>query len=203
MSHPYEADQIAYEKPDLHEASSTRFLVVPLTLWSVLVVFGVCYLGFNTARTDWKEGDKRSPRATPTTSGSLTPQDLSKLGADLYKKHCQACHQPTGLGVGSAFPPLQGSEWVLGAEQMVPAIVMHGISGEIQVGGKTFKGVMPPFKTKLTPQEIAAVASHVRTSWGNQASAVSLATVERVQQQTSERAKPWMGGAELKEQLWK
>lgn len=150
------------------------------------------------------EGRRQEDPKTAGAPGPIaTTQDLSRLGADLYKKNCQACHQPTGLGVGSAFPPLKGSEWVLGSEEMVPAIVTHGISGEIQVGGKTFKGVMPSFKTKLTPQEIAAVATHVRNSWGNQASGVAQATVERVQQQTSERAKPWTGGAELKEQLWK
>lgn len=202
MSHPYEADRIAAEKPDPREASSTRFMAVPLTLWSALIVFGCCYLGMHTATTGWSEGDKRSPKGA-VTSNSVTPENLSQLGAEVYKKNCQACHQPTGLGVGSAFPPLKGSEWVLGAEEMVPAIVAHGISGEIQVGGKAFKGAMPPFKGKLTPQEIAAVTTHVRSSWGNQASGVTPQTVERVLQQTGDRAKPWSGGAELKEQAWK
>lgn len=202
MSHSYEADRIASEKPDPREASSTRFMAVPLTLWSALIVFGCCYLGMHTAATSWSEGDKRSPVGA-VTPNSATTENLSQLGAEVYKKNCQACHQPTGLGVGSAFPPLKGSEWVLGAEELVPAIVAHGISGEIQVAGKTFKGAMPPFKAKLTPQEIAAVSTHVRSSWGNQASDVTPQTVERVLQQTGDRAKPWAGGAELKEQVWK
>ena len=198
----YEADLIAAEKPDPREASSTRFLAVPLTLWSTLVVFGCTYLALNTASTGWTEGDKRTPN-TAAVSVAASAADLPKLGADVYKKHCQACHQPSGLGAGSAFPPLKDSEWVLGAEEMVPAIVAHGINGEIQVGGKVFKGVMPAFKGRLTPQEIAAVTSHVRTSWGNQASAVDQGTVEKVLQKTADRVKPWAGGAELEQQPWR
>lgn len=200
MGRSYEADLIEAEKPDLHEASNTRFLIVPFTLWSSLIIFGCIYLGTNTARTDWSEGDKRSPKQVASASSG---QDLSKMGADLYKRHCQACHQPTGLGVGSAFPPLKDSEWVLGPEEVVPAIVLHGLKGEIEVQGKSFKGVMPAFKGKLTSEEIAAIAGHLRSSWGNQASAVSPEVVERVLDETKDRTESWSGGAELKEKIWK
>ncbi len=202
MSHPYEADRIASEKPDPREASSTKFMAVPLTLWASLIVFGCFYLGVHTTRTDWVEGDKRTPRSAMTAPVGAG-QDLTQMGADLYKRHCQACHQPTGLGVGSAFPPLKGSEWVLGPEEIVPAIVLHGLKGEIEVQGKTFKGVMPGFKGKLTSKEIAAITSHLRSSWGNQASAVSPEVVERVLDETKDRTESWSGGAELKEKIWK
>ena len=39
---------------------------------------------------------------------------------------------------------------------------------------------MPPFRTLLSPAEIAAVASFVRQSWGNRAGAVSALDVQRV-----------------------
>ena len=201
MSRSYEADLIDSEKPDPKEASSTRFMAVPLTLWSLLVVFGCGYLAVNTASAEWKEGDKRTPKTAASTS-PISAVDMTKLGADVYKKNCQACHQPTGLGVGAAFPPLKGSEWVIGDEELVPAIVAHGLRGEIVVQGKTFKGVMPSFKSKLTPSEIAAVATHLRTTWGNQASPVTPETVERVLKQTESRTSSWAGGAELKEQVW-
>ena len=201
MSGIYKADLIEAERPDPKEASSTRFMAVPLTLWSVLVIFGCGYLAVNTANAEWKEGDKRTPKTAGAASQSAAV-DMTKLGADVYKKNCQACHQPTGLGVGAAFPPLKGSEWVVGDEEVVPAIVAHGLRGEIQVQGKTFKGVMPAFKGKLTPVEIAAVATHLRTTWGNQAGPVSPETVERVLRQTESRTSSWAGGAELKEQKW-
>lgn len=195
----YQADLVAMEKPDLGEASSTRFLAVPFTLWLALVGFGITYLSLQTGHARLADGDKRSPAPVAAAPGTVDP----KLGATIYQKNCQACHQATGTGMGSAFPPLAGSEWVLGDEATVSAIVLHGINGEIEVRGKTFKGVMPPFKSRLKPDEIAAVISHVRQTWGNQAPPVTTATVESVLSQTADRSAPWAGGVELKEQSWK
>jgi mono/diheme cytochrome c family protein len=39
---------------------------------------------------------------------------------------------------------------------------------------------MPPYRTLLTDLEIAAVASFIRQSWGNQAGAVTVLNVQRV-----------------------
>ncbi len=199
MSEIFETDKIELEKPDLHEGASRKFLPVPIILWVSVVLFGICYLAIQTEDTDMGRGDSRSPVTAASTATAADPE----LGATLYKKHCQACHQPTGMGVGSAFPPLVGSEWVSAEPELISAIVLHGISGEIEVKGTVFKGVMPPFKSKLNPEEIAAVTTYVRSSWGNSAEPVDAATVEQVVEKTSERSKPWKGGAELKEQSWK
>jgi mono/diheme cytochrome c family protein len=183
VTSPYKLDRLAEEKPDPHEASSTRFLALPLALWSGSVMFGCVYLALNTERAVWIEGDQRTARVE--SSEHLATSQGANLGADLYKRHCQACHQPSGLGVGNAFPPLQGSEWVLGPPELVPAIVWHGVQGEIEVKGKVYKGVMPAFKGRLEPGEIAAIASYVRTSWGNQASPLTAEVVQRVVSQRS------------------
>lgn len=198
MSGRFSTDKIQKEKPDLHEGSSLKFLPVPFTLWVCLAIFGICYLAMQTKNTELGRGDKRSP-VTASTAAAGDPE----LGATLYKKHCQACHQPTGKGLGSAFPPLVGSEWVNGDPETISAIVLHGIQGEIEVKGTVFKGLMPTFKSKLTPEEIAAVTTYVRSSWGNSAGPVDTTTVEKILEKTSERTKPWKGGVELKEQSWK
>jgi mono/diheme cytochrome c family protein len=39
---------------------------------------------------------------------------------------------------------------------------------------------MPPYRTLLTDAEIAAVVTHLRQSWGNQASAVPPQAVQRL-----------------------
>ncbi|MDP3131975.1 MAG: cytochrome c, partial [Burkholderiaceae bacterium] len=39
---------------------------------------------------------------------------------------------------------------------------------------------MPPYRTLLTDTEVAAVASFIRQSWGNQAGAVTALDVQRV-----------------------
>lgn len=199
MSEIFETDKIEKEKPDLSEGSSKTFLPVPITLWLALTVFGIGYLALQTQNTDLDRGDKRSPVKPVAATAASDPE----LGGTLYKKHCQACHQPTGKGLGSAFPPLVGSEWVNSEPELISAIVLHGIRGEIEVNGTVFKGLMPTFKSKLTAEEIAAVTTYVRSTWGNNAGAVDTTTVERVMEKTSQRTKPWKGGAELKEQSWK
>ena len=200
MNHYYKADLIDEEKADPAEGTSARFLNVPLVLMSVFLGFGVSYLWLRTDAVDFRKGDSR-------TAASLTPVassgDALKLGEQLYKKNCQACHQAGGGGLAGAFPPLDGSEWVNGDPETLSAILLHGISGELEVKGQTYKGVMPPFKKKLSPPEMAALATYVRGSWSNSSSAVEAGVVEKIAAATADQASPWKGGAELKEQPWK
>jgi mono/diheme cytochrome c family protein len=201
MTTPFQDDLIDREKPDPKEGGSTRFIYVPLLLWIAIAIFGTSYLSLQTDNADLADGDKRTPLKDLASAGAAPSDPM--LGATLYKKHCQACHQPTGLGVGSAFPPLAGSEWVIGDPRTASAILVRGISGEIEVAGKPYKGVMPSFAKQLKPAEMAAVLSYVRSSWGNQAAPVTTEVVESVIEQTSGRTTPWKGGAELKAQTWK
>ena len=57
----------------------------------------------------------------------------------------------------------------------VAETIIHGRSGKISVHGKVFNAIMPPVGTQqsLSDAEIAAVASYVRSAWGNQAAAVT------------------------------
>jgi mono/diheme cytochrome c family protein len=114
----------------------------------------------------------------------------------VFAGNCAACHQATGKGLPGVFPPLDGSEWVAGDERVVANILLHGIDGEITVGGNTFKGQMPSFQ-QLGDAELAAVASYVRASWSNQAAAIK-AEVFAAQRKANARTTPFQGGAELK-----
>ena len=103
------------------------------------------------------------------------------LGQRLYKQHCADCHGAQGQGATGAYPPLAGNRAVLMASPVntVQAIVSGGFA-PATVGHPQPYG-MPPFRTLLSPAEIAAVASYVRQSWGNRAGAVSSLDVQRVQ----------------------
>jgi mono/diheme cytochrome c family protein len=67
------------------------------------------------------------------------------------------------------FPPLKGSA-VVTANDPTEHIraVLRGLSGK-SIGGVTYPSPMPAFADQLTNEEVAAVLSHERTSWGNQA----------------------------------
>jgi mono/diheme cytochrome c family protein len=112
-------------------------------------------------------------------------------GAQIYANTCAACHQPNGAGKDEQFPPLAGSEWATGPEGRIVRIVLHGLTGEIDVEGQLFSGLMPPLGAALKDDEIAAVATYVRSSWGNKASAVTPATVARIRKEHASRTTPW------------
>jgi cytochrome c peroxidase len=93
---------------------------------------------------------------------------------------CVNCHQADGRGVAGVFPPLAGNPRVVeGDGSYVARTIIHGRSGELTVHGRVFNAVMPPVGTQqgLSDAEIAAVASYVRSAWGNGGSQVSEETV--------------------------
>ena len=91
---------------------------------------------------------------------------LLERGAVVYESVCQTCHQADGKGLPGAFPPLAGSGAYYGTPENQAGIIIAGLSGKITVQGQEFDGSMPP-QGHLTDYDIAAVASYVRTSWGN------------------------------------
>ncbi|MFP3802886.1 c-type cytochrome, partial [Paraburkholderia sp. SIMBA_027] len=60
-----------------------------------------------------------------------------------------------------------------GDAKTVARILLLGINGKIDVAGATFNGTMPAFGTPLSDAEIAAVATHVRASFGNKSAALT------------------------------
>jgi mono/diheme cytochrome c family protein len=100
-------------------------------------------------------------------------------GEKVYKATCIACHQEDGLGVQRLNPPLVKTKWVLGDKKALAKIVLKGLKGgEIEIDGDDFHNPMPPMEAQLTDQEIADVLTFVRNSFGNKASAVTLAEVK-------------------------
>lgn len=101
-------------------------------------------------------------------------------GSVLYANVCGACHQSDGMGLAGAFPPLAGSDIVNDdSPEMLIRIIMQGYDARPEYG------VMVGFADLLTDEEIAAIATHERSSWGNQASAVSVEEVRQVREYVS------------------
>ena len=129
------------------------------------------------------EAEARTPAATPGTQ--------PRTGQQVYTATCAACHQPDGTGNGETYPPLAGSELVTGDEARLVRVILHGLTGPIDVEGESYSGVMPPWGPTLKDEEIAAVATYVRRSWGNKAPAVSAAAVARLRAAHGSRTAPW------------
>ena len=78
----------------------------------------------------------------------------------LFAANCAACHQRNGRGIAKAFPALAGDALVVGAPDGVVHVLLNG------------RGGMPSFRAKLDDGQLAAIASYVRSAWGNQADAI-------------------------------
>jgi mono/diheme cytochrome c family protein len=99
--------------------------------------------------------------------------------------YCITCHQQDGKGLAaSGFPPLSGSEWVMGNEERLIKVVLKGMAGPIEVNGKKYPGQVPmtPFNGLLRDDEVAAVLTYVRNSFGNKAAAVTPEKVKAVRE---------------------
>ena len=122
-------------------------------------------------------------------------------GHEIYGRDgfCGTCHQEDGNGLPAAhFPPLAGSEWVTGKPETLIKITLHGLQGPITVKGKKYPGTAPmmPFK-HLSDDELSAVLTYVRNSFGNKASVVSASEVKAVRAKTKNQ-KTMYKASELK-----
>jgi len=136
----------------------------------------------------------------PTRQLSGDDAKLYALGKEVFNRdaHCGTCHQPNGQGIADAYPPLtsENNPWLVEDERMIK-IVLKGLWGPLELNGKKFdptKGVppMPGFAPLLSDEEIAAVISYVRQSYGNDLPLIKPSQVARIREQTSARADFYM-----------
>jgi ubiquinol-cytochrome c reductase cytochrome b subunit len=90
-------------------------------------------------------------------------------GQTVYTTNCSGCHGANGAGTPSVAPPLAGSEFVLGDKTKLATIIAKGLTGPIKVKGQPWNGNMPAWKGTLTDQQLADVATYIRSAWGNKA----------------------------------
>ena len=161
-----------------------------------LLLFGAGYIVLAEPPGAAALGDRRTLADLRTATADPSKPTGVADGKQLYAAQCVACHQASGKGLPGVFPPLDGSEWVLGDERLVVNILLHGVVGEMTVAGAVYNGAMPAFK-QLTDAELAALASHVRSQWSNKAEPVK-AELFAKERKASTRTTPFAGGAELK-----
>jgi len=88
------------------------------------------------------------------------PEQPPAPGQAEYRKFCSTCHGLDGAGRPPAFPPLAGSEWLELGPDAAALVVLVGLTGEIEVAGRTYRGYMPPMR-QLSDAGIAAALGHV------------------------------------------
>ena len=144
---------------------------------------------------------------------SQADKKLYELGKDVYfrEAHCVTCHQPDGKGADvpgkpgvGAYPSLVKSNWLEGDPDRVIKIVLNGLYGPMQHDGRTFgdmaagQPVMTGLGQLLKDEEVAAVITYVRQSWGNNLPPVKAADVKRVRQATKSKTDMYVAEEVLK-----
>lgn len=110
-------------------------------------------------------GIRVTEQAQRTAPIAKTKDARIKHGEVIYKTNCAACHQPSGLGIPQAFPPLAKADFLNGDKIRAIKTVTGGLQGKIKVNGQEFNGVMPAWS--LSDEDISNVLTYVYNSWGN------------------------------------
>jgi cytochrome c oxidase subunit 2 len=111
---------------------------------------------------------------------TLSKAGLLKRGQQDYANYCAMCHQPTGLGMPGAIPPIAGNKPFSAPPAMTDLLTQRGFynSGKIIIGPvaqhidivlKSIPGTpMPAFGTQLDDADVSALVTYERNSFGNQ-----------------------------------
>ena len=111
--------------------------------------------------------------------GTAQVHSMMQTGAGVYKEHCESCHQAQGQGVPRIYPPLANNESITMRNPVNPIrMVLNGGFPPSTEGNPRPYG-MPPFFQALSDEQIAAVVTYIRRSWGNDAPATWPVEVER------------------------
>ena len=98
-----------------------------------------------------------------------------RAGQAIYVDQCSACHTMDGSGVARLLPTLKNSPFV---QQDNPDSLLHVVlngTRAVSTSAAPTAPAMPNFDWKLSDEQVAAVVTFIRNSWGNAAPAVTAA----------------------------
>lgn len=88
-----------------------------------------------------------------------------KRGGEIYSAQCMSCHMENGEGIEDVYPPLAKSDYLMADKERSIKNIIHGVTGEIVVNGKTYNMDMTGFA--LSDAEVSDVLNYIRNSWDN------------------------------------
>lgn len=106
-------------------------------------------------------------------------------GAEVFTAACATCHQSHGGGQVGKAPTLRGTRFAVGNEHRLARILLHGLEGPLKIDGTEWNQEMPRFEG--SDEDLAAVLTYVRRSWGNGADPVTTETVAQERIATKDR----------------
>jgi mono/diheme cytochrome c family protein len=108
-------------------------------------------------------------------------------GSAIYRDQCSACHGLDGKGIAELFPSIADSTMVKSGDPTTSIrIVLRGARSVGTAAQPTAPG-MPSYGKQLDDDEVAAVLTYMRNTWGGAAAAVTPGQVSNVRSDTALR----------------
>lgn len=182
--------------PLVRENDEPRESSSPIPVFILFVFAALCFWGgvYLVEHDGGFSRDAYTLDYDPDAAVEVVQVVLFDRGKKIYNAQCIACHQVNGQGVTGVYPPLAGSEWVTGHQEILARILINGMNGPIEVLGNQYNGNMPAFGPSglnLKPLDIASVLTYVRQEWGNSASDFTEDTMKKYMVQYESRSTPW------------
>lgn len=172
----------------------------PVPVWLVFLLSVLLYWGmvYFDQRGGWFSAHVYVPYNSleevqlyqPTAGGS------KDRGRAVYENVCALCHNSDGMGKPGQAPSFVKSDWVLGSPARLIRIPLAGLSGPITVNGQEWNLSMPAMGAALSDEDMAAVLTYMRQSWGNDASEITPEQVQAVRAELGGRTQAF-SAAEL------
>jgi mono/diheme cytochrome c family protein len=168
-------------------------------MWIFALTLALLFLGgiYFDGHSGWFDANVYAPYASANDVELYQPKSgaaaLLAQGRGLYEKNCGICHGPDGTGKPGLFPPLAGSEWVNAKGfNRLAQIPLEGLNGPIQVKGQqmTFPAGMVAIGAVLSDNDLAAVLSYIRGSWGNKADPVEADDIKAIRAKIGAHPQP-------------
>ena len=171
------------------ERKPVKFLKEPVA-WAAFTAVDDARVAKAKALVTWpgKPGAKPEPPLVPLTAQQQARHEMGKV---LFSGVCAGCHQPHGFGLDGVAPPLVDSEWVLGSEQRLVRLVLHGLSGPISVKGRSYRLDMPAMGV-FTDDQVSGILTYIRREWEHTGAPVEPETVKAIRAATADRHEGWL-----------
>jgi mono/diheme cytochrome c family protein len=172
----------------------------PVPVWLILLLFLLIYWGmvYFDECGGWFAQEVYIPyRSLDEVQRYQPPSgDDTARGKAMFENVCAVCHNSDGSGKPGQAPPFVRSEWVTSSPDRIIRIPLVGLSGPIQVNGLEYNLSMPAMGAGLKDDELAAVLTYIRQTWGSKDSKITPAQVAAVRAVVGNRTQPW-AAAEL------
>jgi mono/diheme cytochrome c family protein len=182
------------------EASEPKAMLRAVPVWLIILLFLLLYWGmvYFDERSGWGNAEVYAPYHSLADVQRFQPPapGANELGKQYFDLICALCHNADGSGKPNQAPPLIGSEFAVGSPNRMIRIPLSGLSGPLEVKGQQWNHSMPAMGATLTDEQLAAVLTYIRQSFGNKASEITPAQVKAVRAEIGNRSQPW-SAAEL------